>query len=577
MYSTKLTSIAQGNFNQGHYRFGVSRGKQCTANSLVAILYSAKKNANEFDAQDLDKILTLGNQLYYYIEKDSTMHEDLLMISDLPKELDILDDTFAIDCSGPVFGIIDGNEKYLAEFGAVLLKHALEHELYKHDACFMMFNESTFAIIKSPTGFYVFDPHGRDQSGCVSENGKSILLHTSCWQGIHSYRIRLANSMGCSPNSTQFELTGVNVKIQSKSNDALSSINFNQSYNDNPHENTCKTNSTKCEPCDGVNLQSKGVRNVQDNQNVNSDVEDDIEIIYIEYGDRPDRNFKFSPLCARQKRMICRKLGIDYVNINDGALQTDTDIAHPAQIKSVTGDCNCFYRAISYIISGTERNHTVLRKTTTKHLLDTNGLFSSTLSHEFRTVEEYVLKEKVMDNGTWASNTEMSAMANLLDIDIYSFNDQLLAWQLFSAKKPGRINEVTTERGIYILYTQNVHFNVVESVGAVHINSREEREMMGIDASSQSNASSVENSFAEVIRTKEIPKKWSKKGKSTEQDTKYLQTELGFDVIFQDSSEPKQKCSQMDRNVPSQCDIKVRSRKQKETKEVAYENDAKKR
>ncbi|XP_072166092.1 uncharacterized protein [Diadema setosum] len=223
---------------------------------------------------------------------------------------------------------------------------------------------------------------------------------------------------------------------------------------------------------------NKAVRNVQDNQNVNSDVEDDIKIIHIEYGDRPDRNFKFSPLCARQKRMICRKLGIDYVNINDGGLQTDTDIAHPAQIKPVTGDGNCFYRAISYIISGTERNHTILRKATAKHLLDTNCLFTSTLSHEFRTVEEYVLKEKVMNNGTWASNTEISAMANLLEVDIYSFNDQLLAWQLFSAKKPGKINEVTAEGGIYILYTQNVHFNVVESVGAVHMNSQEEREII---------------------------------------------------------------------------------------------------
>ena len=515
--STKVTTIAQGNFNQGHYRFGITGGTQCTANSLVAILYTIKKNGNEFNTQDLDRILTLGNQLYYFIQEDSTMHHRLLMISELPKELDILDDTFAINYNEPVFGIISGNPKYMAECGALSCQYALQQELCQHDAYFMTFKESTFAIIKCPTGFLIFDPHGRNKTGCVSENGKSILLHTSSWQGIHSHCLRLANSMGCPLHSTQFELTSVDIKSKSKCNKDPCSIPFSQPIANFQHEkphNRDKCNLQKY-PCAGLIADSNPciassdknicydseenseiIVNTQDIQSLNSDVtetEDEIEIIDIEYGERSDKNLKFLPLHETQKKNICSNLGINYINRNSGGgLEKDGNIGHPVRIKHVIGDGNCFFRAVSYIISGTESNHIHLRKATVKHLLETNDLFSNTLSHEFRTVEEYVLKERVMDIGTWASNTEISCVANLVNTDVYSFNDQLLTWQMYSAKNPGRINEVTTERGIYILYTGGNHFDVVEDVVTVDLSTVEEEqsinektEVINVDSNSE--------------------------------------------------------------------------------------------
>ena len=515
--STKVTTIAQGNFNQGHYRFGSTGGTQCTANSLVAILYTIKKNENEFNTQDLDRILTLGNQLYYFIQEDSTMHHRLLMVSELPKELDILDDTFAINYNEPVFGIISGNPKYMAECGALSCQYALQQELCQHDAYFMTFKESTFAIIKCPTGFLIFDPHGRNKTGCVSENGKSILLHTSSWQGIHSHCLRLANSMGCPLHSTQFELTSVDIKSKSKCNKDPCSIPFSQPIANFEHEkphNRDKCNLQKY-PCAGLSADSNPsiassdqnicydfkensevIVNTQDIQSLNSDVtetEDEIEIIDIEYGERSDKNLKFLPLHETQKKNICSNLGINYINRNSGGgLEKDGNIGHPVRIKHVIGDGNCFFRAVSYIISGTESNHIHLRKATVKHLLETNDLFSNTLSHEFRTVEEYVLKERVMDIGTWASNTEISSVANLINTDVYSFNDQLLTWQMYSAKNPGRINEVTTERGIYILYTNGNHFDVVEDVATVDLSTVEEEqsinektEVINVDSNSE--------------------------------------------------------------------------------------------
>ncbi|XP_071943845.1 uncharacterized protein [Antedon mediterranea] len=498
-------TVAQGNFNQGNYRFGFASGKQCVANSLVAILYSTKRNGNEFYTKDLDTILTLGNELYRYIQKDSTMHEDLLMISELPKELDILDNTFVISPKESVFGIIDGNLEFMAEYGALSLNQALEQELHQHDAFFMNFNRSTFSIIKRVNGFLIFDPHARDRFGCVSEHGKSILLYSPSWQGVYDYCIRLARSMNCNLHETEFELTGVNIENKcmmlcsaSVLDDNCEQSNLGNVDVDEPSTSYQYKCSTRL-PDKNIDYKVKGKTHNKEGHVSSSNEwqsDSDIEIVNVQYGERPDKNFKFIPITEAQKKNMCKEVGIhcEHTDMNCG-INRASQIGHPLQITNITGDGNCFYRAISYIISGTEDNHLLLRRAITNHLLETDDLFINTFSHEYRSVKEYVFKKRVMDNGTWASNTEISAMANFLNTDIYSFNDQLLTWQLFSAKKPGRIDDVTTDNGIYILYTMNVHFNVVESVNVSQNNVQETTGQVDMNVTSHNKLSNTEAIF----------------------------------------------------------------------------------
>ncbi|XP_071963825.1 uncharacterized protein [Antedon mediterranea] len=520
--SNENITVAQGNFNQGNYRFGFASGKQCVANSLVAILYSTKRNGNDFYTKDLDTILTLGNELYRYIQKDSTMHEDLLMISELPKELDILDNTFVISPKESVFGIIDGNLEFMAEYGALSLNQALEQELHQHDAFFMNFNRSTFSIIKRVNGFLIFDPHARDRFGRVSEHGKSILLYSTSWQGVYDYCIRLARSMNCNLHDTEFELTGVNIENKSMMlcsasvlDDNCEQSNFGNVDVDEPstsYQYKCSTGL----PDKNIDSNVKGKKHNKEGHVSSSNgwqSDSDIEIVNVQYERRPDENFKFIPISEAQKKNMCNEVGIhcEHTDMNCG-INRASQIGHPLQITNITGDGNCFYRAISYIISGTEDNHFLLRRAITNHLLETGDLFINTFSHEYRSVKEYVLKKRVMDNGTWASNTEISAMANLLNTDIYSFNDQLLTWQLFSAKNPGRIDDVTTDNGIYILYTMNVHFNVVESVNVSQNNVQETTGKVDMNVTSHNKLSNTEANFS-------VKNSTTKKRKQTRYET----------------------------------------------------------
>ena len=82
----------------------------------------------------------------------------------------------------------------------------------------------------------------------------------------------------------------------------------------------------------------------------------------------------------------------------DARYEKHNCIGVPSHIKIVEDDGNCFFRAVSYVISGTESNHTILRNATVEHLLQTKDIFCNTLRKEFRTVREYVLGKRIMED-----------------------------------------------------------------------------------------------------------------------------------------------------------------------------------
>ncbi|XP_071944760.1 uncharacterized protein [Antedon mediterranea] len=475
--------IARGSYHQGDYRFRELAGKQCVSNSLIAMLYCKIKDGNEFKTFDLDEMLLLGSELYYFIQKDSSMNEELLMVSELPKELHILNNSFEMKYSEGLYGTLEGTDEGAFLYGAKSLGQALEYELCKYDACFMTFYGSTFAIIKRPTGYFIFDSHSRNNEGVLTENGRSVLLYFSSWQGIHKHCLTLAKSMNCPLHATQFDLTGMNVSLKSNKDeneydlhinasratnhseqdtgvdnlfddiviDIESHIDKNESFDANKYSKapTLDENDTLF---GNIESHIKENESFETNKCSNPPTLDDSEITYVStevITERTDKYFKYLPLQVHSKELLCHKLGIDY---NGSNFDTPFDHEHeyitkPTATKKITGDGNCFYRTIAYLISGTERNHSVFRKANVKHMLETNDRFKCTLDTQiYKSVKQYVFMNKLMNSGTWACDTDIISMANMLDRDIYAYNDQTEQWQIFCARKPGYYNEITTER-----------------------------------------------------------------------------------------------------------------------------------
>ena len=538
---TTIKTIAQGNFHQGDPKFGDTAGTQCACNALIAILYTQTKNGNEINAHDMDVILNLGDELYSFTQTDSTMHNVLLMISELPNELHILNESFSMEYAQPIYGVLEGSEENLSSFGAMSLSQALQDQLPKYDACFMNFDQSIFAIIKGCNGYFVFDSHSRSRDGYLKEDGHSVLLYISSCEGIQRHCLTLAQSMGRCLNKTQFELNGVNVQVNRPSSYVSSSAECDKSnYVKNGNSDKQKT------------------LEIEKDLNENSDTDEtDDGIIFISHDrctERSDKYFKFVPLQTEDKKMLCFKLNINYCGTHSESLENGNGnvyIGKPIHIKRSIGDGNCYYRTMAHAIGGTERNHLMLRKANVTHLLQNEDLFRCTLdTSTYNSVREHVFAKRLMDSGTWSNDTEIFSFANMIGFDIYSYNDQTQCWQIFCAKKPGHYNQITTERGIYMLYTGGNHFDAVESVANVDLSTVEEEDLINVVETEVINVDS--NSEADILLNENCSKK-------TVKTKRKLQIHKEDQVNF----EPKCKQMKSSNDVDSACDVKAVKRKRK--------------
>lgn len=131
----------------------------------------------------------------------------------------------------------------------------------------------------------------------------------------------------------------------------------------------------------------------------------------------------------------------------------------PVAIKSVKGDGNCWFRALSY---GTEANHSLLRKLITSLKRSEEG---RALLEGLNEDRDYLNVSQMAMDRVWASEVEIFATSKFLDksIYIYSFHGESLKWTLFS-KNGSSQDSHQEESFLYFINNTKDHFNVVLDV-----------------------------------------------------------------------------------------------------------------
>ena len=90
---------------------------------------------------------------------------------------------------------------------------------------------------------------------------------------------------------------------------------------------------------------------------------------------------------------------------------------------NVTGDGNCFYRALSLILHGNEDHHTELRRSIADHLTrNYNCIFnvSDNLTHSGNiSIEQHIQRMRL--DGVWAGEEAILAAANFLQRELHVF------------------------------------------------------------------------------------------------------------------------------------------------------------
>ncbi|XP_041461886.1 uncharacterized protein LOC121413199 isoform X1 [Lytechinus variegatus] len=173
----------------------------------------------------------------------------------------------------------------------------------------------------------------------------------------------------------------------------------------------------------------------------------------------------FKPLVGKQKKKCCEIINIPHfvASLENYAYEKWVPLEQPKDVKDIEDDGNCFYRAISFALTGSEEYHLIIRQAILTHLMENEDRFVGFLRMGYSSISHYVSSNDMEENGTWATEMEIMVLANLIETDIYVYDEDRLKWSLFSGKNV-QIGKETTTYGVYLRNTHGIHYDVVMSV-----------------------------------------------------------------------------------------------------------------
>ncbi|CAC5396519.1 unnamed protein product [Mytilus coruscus] len=427
--------VVQGSFHQGDKRFGINSGKQCVANCLSALAHSKFRDLYNWGQMYLDNVLIDGNEIYRNIHGDN-IH---LLVSDLPDMIDVSGKLLKISRKESITAVIDTSEAIdFSEFGNSLpLDQALQESLIDYDACFICAYDTTFLALKHNQDLLLFDSHARNKFGLKHSDGKSLLLKLSSLDHLYQY---CCNMIAGASQNQWFEVTGVSICIfgqepKIKTNYELSEIHKPINTCELKLTEILESTSRKCHdlhkthehstPSDhtspeilNVNICSNKSNVIENNgaciDVVIMDYESDIEILST-----TDMFYDFKPLNTISKRKLCNIVKIPSKNMCKQINSNFYNIGPPTATKTITGDGNCLFRAISYALSNRQEYFGTIRKTIVDHLMRNAEMFKSFLQPRFKTVDDHIQTLRMEESNVWGTELEILACADLLKTDIY--------------------------------------------------------------------------------------------------------------------------------------------------------------
>ena len=205
--NVSLSSV-KGNWHQGDTKeFSPhSVGKQCVANSCVALIYATVLSMEKWISQHLDLILRKGEDLY---NKINSSH-DYLLVNEIPQVINEFGGQYKVEKYQEMFGLLYSD--YSSGDCLDERLHTMLTSMEKYNVC-----SSGILCLSSPgsasgsscalkvlrNNYYLFDPHSRDVCGRPVKRGASVLRHFRTAGQCYTHIYNLGQTLKCN----QFEIT----------------------------------------------------------------------------------------------------------------------------------------------------------------------------------------------------------------------------------------------------------------------------------------------------------------------------------------------------------------------------------
>ena len=288
--------------------------------------------------------------------------------------------------------------------------------------CFLTLGASTCAIIRQDGRYAVVDSHARSVNGMVHENGLNVVVYFACFDRLYDYICQVSKAIP--KGRRQFEIAGVCVS----SKDSTQEVSFGPRVNLDskgddlviPSPKTTVVSSSikkrvKQKVARGLPCVCKRVKI--------SDVAVDGEPDVVFVADVQGRTLQFNPLCSDVAQGVCKKLNVKSEKADAVSLQVG-GLGVPCKNDQIVADGNCFFRAVSQAVCGTQQHHKKVWSSVFKQLQKNAGEYESGIRMEYSSMSEYLSISKIKYVGSWATELEIQAAADFLGVNIFTYNDK---------------------------------------------------------------------------------------------------------------------------------------------------------
>ncbi|XP_029954136.1 uncharacterized protein LOC115393324 isoform X3 [Salarias fasciatus] len=131
----------------------------------------------------------------------------------------------------------------------------------------------------------------------------------------------------------------------------------------------------------------------------------------------------FCPLDVDVCRTLCSRFDVDFERISASASSRVGLLGVPCRKEKVVADGNCFFRAISQAVSGSQKHHRKIRLAVCKQLEKEAAQYQGLLRSEFSSVSQYIQQSRMRFVGSWATEVEIQVTADWLGVSVCTFTD----------------------------------------------------------------------------------------------------------------------------------------------------------
>ena len=177
--------------------------------------------------------------------------------------------------------------------------------------------------------------------------------------------------------------------------------------------------------------------------------------------------FRFNPVNEEWQRNSCAIIGLQFVaasGLNMGG--PEVTLTRPRTIQSIQGDGNCLFRALSFIITGSEEQHTLVREAILHHMLQIAHFMLSHHINDHSSVSEYIQHTGMGQDGTWGTDIEILTLAHLLNTCIFVYTTEQCNWWRYGPQNVDRSLNVDITSISMFIRNPGQHFDVVCSTFA---------------------------------------------------------------------------------------------------------------